>query len=39
MASSQSAAVAETFSKEFVIERLFDAPRELVWKVFTDRDH
>lgn len=39
MASSQSAAAAETFSKEFVIERLFDAPRELVWKVFTERDH
>jgi len=39
MASSQSAAVAETYSKEFVIERVFDAPRELVWKVFTERDH
>lgn len=39
MASTQSAAVAETFSKEFVIERLFDTPRDLVWKVFTQRDH
>ncbi|MDO8981171.1 MAG: SRPBCC domain-containing protein [Afipia sp.] len=39
MASTQSAAIAETFSKEFVIERLFDAPRDLVWKVFTERDH
>ena len=39
MASTQSAAIAETFSKEFVIERLFDAPRDLVWKVFTQRDH
>ncbi|MES2167328.1 MAG: SRPBCC domain-containing protein [Pseudomonadota bacterium] len=39
MASAQSAAIAETFSKEFVIERLFDAPRDLVWKVFTQRDH
>lgn len=39
MASTQSAAVAETFSKEFVIEREFNAPRDLVWKVFTERDH
>jgi uncharacterized protein YndB with AHSA1/START domain len=39
MASTQSAALAETFSKEFVIERVFDAPRDLVWKVFTERDH
>lgn len=39
MASAQSAAFAETHSKEFVIERLFDAPRDLVWKVFTQRDH
>ncbi|CAN5316282.1 hypothetical protein BH10PSE11_BH10PSE11_30380 [soil metagenome] len=39
MASPQSAAMAETFSKEFVIERVFDAPRDLVWKVFTERDH
>lgn len=39
MASAQSAAIAEAFSKEFVIERLFDAPRDLVWKAFTQRDH
>ncbi len=39
MASTRSAALAETFSKEFVIERVFDAPRDLVWKVFTERDH
>ncbi len=39
MASTQSAALAESFSKEFVIERMFDAPRDLVWKVFTERDH
>lgn len=39
MASPQSAAIAETFSKEFVIERVFDAPRDLVWQVFTERDH
>lgn len=39
MASTQSAAAADTFSKEFVIERVFDAPRDLVWQVFTQRDH
>ncbi len=39
MASTQSAALAEIFSKEFVIERVLDAPRDLVWKVFTERDH
>jgi uncharacterized protein YndB with AHSA1/START domain len=39
MASTQPAEIAETFSREFVIERVFDAPRDLVWKVFTERDH
>jgi uncharacterized protein YndB with AHSA1/START domain len=39
MASTQAAAAADTFSKEFVIERTFDAPRDLVWEVFTQRDH
>ncbi|MGL5165496.1 MAG: SRPBCC family protein [Afipia sp.] len=39
MASTQSAALAESFSKEFVIERVFNAPRDLVWRVFTERDH
>ncbi|HEX7883904.1 MAG TPA: SRPBCC domain-containing protein [Afipia sp.] len=39
MTSSQSAAVADTFSKEFVIERVLAAPRDLVWKVVTERDH
>lgn len=39
MASTQSAAAADTVSKEFVIERVFDAPRDLVWQVFTQRDH
>ena len=32
MASNQS----ETSSKDFVISRVFDAPRELVWRAFTD---
>ncbi len=26
-------------SKEIVIERVFDAPRELVWKAWTDPEH
>ncbi|MGA7545488.1 MAG: SRPBCC domain-containing protein [Methyloceanibacter sp.] len=32
MASNQS----ETSTEDFVISRVFDAPRELVWKAFTD---
>ena len=27
---------AETKSADFVISRVFDAPRELLWKCFTD---
>ena len=27
---------SETSSKDFVISRVFDAPRDLVWKAFTD---
>lgn len=30
--------VSERSSKEFVIERVFDAPRELVWKAFTEAE-
>ena len=26
-------------TREFVISRTFDAPRELVWKAFTEREH
>ena len=29
----------ETKTTEFVISRVFDAPRELVWKCFTDPEH
>ncbi len=39
MGSANAAKSAETYSKEFVIERVFDAPRDLVWQVFTQRDH
>lgn len=31
--------LAETRSEDFVISRVFDAPRELVWKCFTDPAH
>jgi uncharacterized protein YndB with AHSA1/START domain len=31
--------LAETRSDEFVVSRVFDAPRELVWKCFTDPKH
>ena len=31
--------VLETKTSEFVISRVFDAPRELVWKCFTDPEH
>jgi uncharacterized protein YndB with AHSA1/START domain len=31
--------VAEAKASEFVISRVFDAPRELVWKCFTDVEH
>lgn len=30
---------ADTRSADFVISRVFDAPRELVWKCFTDPEH
>ena len=26
-------------SKDFIITRLFDAPRDLVWKAWTDPEH
>jgi uncharacterized protein YndB with AHSA1/START domain len=29
----------QTKSPDFVISRVFDAPRELVWKCFTDAEH
>lgn len=31
--------LAETRSEDFVISRVFDAPRELVWQCFTDPKH
>jgi uncharacterized protein YndB with AHSA1/START domain len=38
MAMNQAAPAAKT-SPDFVISRVFDAPRELVWKCFTDAKH
>jgi len=31
--------LVESKSEEFVISRVFDAPRELVWRCFTDPEH
>jgi uncharacterized protein YndB with AHSA1/START domain len=31
--------LAETKHADFVISRVFDAPRELVWRAFTDPEH
>lgn len=30
---------AEALSKEFVIKRVFNAPRDLVWRAFTEAEH
>jgi uncharacterized protein YndB with AHSA1/START domain len=30
--------VSETTAKDFVISRVFDTPRDLVWKAFTEPD-
>ena len=31
--------VSETTQQELVITRIFDAPRELVWKAWTEPEH
>ena len=36
MAETRKSPATESVEKEFVITRVFDAPRELVWKVWTD---
>jgi uncharacterized protein YndB with AHSA1/START domain len=38
-ARNNSADISGREIKEFVITRTFDAPRELVWKAWTERDH
>ena len=38
MSEQRNSAVAESEKGEFVISRVFDAPRELVWKAWTERD-
>ena len=35
---TKSSSNAETTSREITIERVFDAPRELVWKAWTEPD-
>ena len=39
MATSTTTAVEETTGREIVTTRLISAPRELVWKVWTDPKH
>lgn len=39
MANANSAAVSATADREISTERIFDAPRQLVWKVWTDPRH
>ena len=36
--AARSNAAAESVDRELVITRVFDAPRELVWKAFTERE-
>ena len=35
---ARNSAAAESIDRELVITRIFNAPRDLVWKAFTDRD-
>jgi uncharacterized protein YndB with AHSA1/START domain len=39
MDQKTNSSVAETQTKEFVISRTFDAPRELMFRVWTDPEH
>src|ERR1700722_8636593 len=39
MSGVSAMTTAETKSTDFIISRVFDAPRELVWKAFTDPEH
>jgi uncharacterized protein YndB with AHSA1/START domain len=39
MASAANSAVLEADERMLVIERIFDAPRELVWEAFADPKH
>ena len=36
---TESSAAKESSDRELVIERVFDAPRPLVWKAWTDPEH
>jgi len=37
--STKSHATAVSNDREFVISRVFDAPREMLWKAWTDPEH
>jgi uncharacterized protein YndB with AHSA1/START domain len=37
--TSQGSASQDSYSQELVLKRVFDAPRELVWRVWTDPAH
>ncbi len=37
--SNDSNADVATKTKDLIVERIFDAPRELVWKVWTEAEH
>ncbi len=37
--SAKSSDAAKSSDREILITRVFDAPRELVWKAFTEREH
>jgi uncharacterized protein YndB with AHSA1/START domain len=37
--ASQGSASQESYSQELLLKRVFDAPRELVWRVWTDPVH
>lgn len=39
MAERKISPIEDAFGRDFVISRTFDAPRELVWKAFTDPEH
>jgi len=39
MAEKSSSAVTESAERELVITRIFDAPRDLVWKAWTNPEH
>lgn len=39
MAAKKDSSLNESAGRDIVITRVFDAPRELVWKAWTDPEH